>query len=71
MYKLETSLATILYKACVNVGEAIGERLIKPIASIMFGHLEYFLDGPGPLIAVSGPHREFFNSAFGIWICGK
>ena len=29
------------------------------------------MDGPGPLMAVSGPHEEFFNSDFGIWIGGK
>ena len=37
----------------------------------MFGHLVYSLDGPGTLIAASGPHEEFFNSSFGIWIGGK
>ena len=37
----------------------------------MFGHPVYFLGGPGPSIAISGPHEEFFDSSFGIWIGGK
>ena len=37
----------------------------------MSGHPEYYLDGTGPSIAVSGPHEEFFNSAFGICLGRK
>ena len=37
----------------------------------MFGQLVYLLDRPGLSIAVSGPHEEFFNSDFAIWIGGK
>ena len=29
------------------------------------------MDVPGPLIEVSGPHEEFFNGDFGIWIGRK
>ena len=43
-------------------------RFIKPRASAIFFHLAYSLDGPGPSIAVPGPHEEFSNSDFGIWI---
>ena len=31
-----------------------------------FGHPEYSMDEAGPEIAVSGPHKAFFNSAVGI-----
>ena len=37
----------------------------------MFGNPVYSLDGPGPSIAVSGLHEEFFNGDLGIWIGGK
>ena len=37
----------------------------------MFGHPVYYLDDPGPLIEISGPHEEFFNSSFGICVGGK
>ena len=36
----------------------------------MFGHMVYSLDEPGPSIETSGPHEEFFNSDFGIWMGG-
>ena len=71
MDNLETSLATAVSNANGNTSGAIVERLIKPIASKMCGYPVYLLDGTGPSIAVSGPHKEFFNSAFAIWIGGK
>ena len=42
-----------------NVGGSIVETLIKPRSSTIFVHPVYSLDGPGPLIAASGPHEEF------------
>ena len=57
MDNLETLLATTVYKACGNVSGAIVERFIKPTASIRFVHPVYSLDGPGPLMLVSGPHE--------------
>ena len=47
------------------------ERFIKRISSTMFVHPAYSMDGTGPSIVVSGPHEEFFNSDFGIWIGGN
>ena len=58
-------------KACGNKSVAIVEIFIKPRASTIFGHLVYFMDGPGTSVEVSGPHKEFFNSYFGIWIGGN
>ena len=69
--KLETSLATTVDKARGNASVTIEERFIKPIALTIFGHPVYSLDGKGPSITVSGPHEEFFNSAFALWIGGK
>ena len=54
-----------------NASGAIFENFFKPRASTIFVHPEYSLDGTGPLIAVSGPHEEFFNSDFGICVGGK
>ena len=71
MDNLETLLATKVDKACGNASGSIVKRLIKPRASTIFGHPEYCMDGPGPSIAVSGLHKEFFNSDFGTWIGGK
>ena len=68
MDNLETSLANTVDKSTGNTDEAIVGRFIKPIASTMFGYLVYSMNGPGPLIEISGPHAEFFNSDFGIWI---
>ena len=31
----------------------------------MFLHMEYSLDEPGPLIAVSGPHADFSTVIWG------
>ena len=45
---LETFLTTTMYKACSNTSGDIVERFIKPIASTMFEHPVFFLDGPGP-----------------------
>ena len=50
-----------------NESGAIVESFVKPIASTIFGHQINSLDGPGPSISISGPHEEFFKSAFGIW----
>ena len=47
------------------------ERFIKLSAPTIFGHPAYYMDTPGPLIAVSVPQNEFFNSDFGIWIGGN
>ena len=58
-------------KARDNISGAIVGSFIKPIESIMFGHPVYLMDGPGPSIAVSVPHEEFFNSAFDLWVGGK
>ena len=58
-------------KALGNTSEAIVKRFIKPRASTMFGHPVYSLYGPGPSIAVSGPHEEYFNINFDLWIGGK
>ena len=44
---------------------------MKPISSTIIGHPEYYMNGPGTPIAVSGPHVEFFNCAFGISIGGN
>ena len=71
MDNLETSLTTTADKAHGNAVRAIVERFIKPRASTIFGHPVYFMDGPGALIVISGPHEEFFNSSFGIWISTK
>ena len=68
MDNLETSLANTVDKSSGNTDGAIVGRFIKPIASTMFGYLVYSLNGPGPLIEISGPHADFFNSAFWIWI---
>ena len=68
MDNLETSLDTTVDKARGNTSGAIVERFIKTRVSTIFGHPVYSLDGPGPSMVVSGPHEEFFNSAFGIWI---
>ena len=71
MDNLETSLATTVNKARGNTSGTIVERFIKSIASTMFGHTVYSLDGPGTSISVSGPHGEFFNSDFALYIGGK
>ena len=71
MYNLETSLATTVDKSCGNASVSIVERFIQPISSTIFDRPEKYLGGTGPSISVSGPHEEFFNSAFGIWIGGK
>ena len=54
-----------------NVSGAIVEMFIKPRASTRFFHPAYSMGGPGPSIVVSDPHKEFFNSNFGIWIGGN
>ena len=59
MDKLETSLATTVDNAHGDTGGEIVERYIKPIASTIFDHLVYFLDGPGPLIKFQGLMRSF------------
>ena len=69
MDNLETSLTTIVDKARGNAGGSIVERFIKPISSTIFVHPACSLDGPGSPISVSDPHEEFYNSAFGVWIC--
>ena len=71
MDNLETSLSTTVYKDCGNTGGAIIEIFIKTRASKMVDHPVYFMEEIGPLIEISCPHEEFFNSAFGIWIGRK
>ena len=71
MNNLDTESATIVDNICGNSSGATVESFIKPITSTMFGQKVYYLDGTGPSISVSGPHEEFFNSNFGIWIGGK
>ena len=71
MYNLDSILATKVDKDFVNASGSIVERFIKPRVSKMFFCLEYYIYGTGPLIALSGPHEAFFNSAFGIWIGKK
>ena len=68
---LETSLATTVYKALDNTSGSIVERFIKTRSSKIFCHPVYSLNGPGPSMAVSGPHKEFSNSDFGIWMGEK
>ena len=51
MEYLETSLAITVYKACGNTGRDIVQKFIKPILSKKI-HLVYYLDGPGPSIAI-------------------
>ena len=71
MDTLEKLLTTTVDQAHDDVSGAVFKRFIKPRASTMFVHPEYFLDGPGPSIALSGPHEGFFNSVFGILIGGN
>ena len=59
MDNLETSLTTTADKDRGNRGGAIVERFIKPRLLIMFFHPLYLIDGPGPLISISGPHEDF------------
>ena len=54
---LETSLA-------ITMNGSILERFIKPRASTMFGYPLYFLDGPGPSIAISVPYKYFLTVIF-------
>ena len=70
MDNLEKSVATIVDKVVGNTCGDIVERLIKLRTSTMFVQLVYSLDELGPLIAISVPHENFFNSAFGIWMGG-
>ena len=71
MNNVETLLATTVDKDSGNASEDIFGKFIKPRTSRMFGHPAYSMDGTGPFISVSVPHKEFFNSAFGIWIGGE
>ena len=59
MDNLETPLATTVDNYRGNASGAILERFIKPRASSIFVHPAYSLDGPGPSIAISGPHENF------------
>ena len=64
MDDLETSLANPVYRYRVNTSGSILDIFIKPIDSTVFGHMEYSIYGPVPLIAVLYFRKEFFNSAF-------
>ena len=61
MDSLEILLATSGVEACGNTNVATVKKFIKPRDSEIFGHPEYYLDGLGPSIAISGPH-EFFST---------
>ena len=61
-------MTTTVYMAHGDTRRSIIDILIKPIASKISGRPVYYMNGPGKLIAVSGPHEEFFNSALGICI---
>ena len=71
MDNLKTLLSTTMDKDRGKKSGSIVESFIKPRASTMFGHPVYFLDGPGTSISVSGPHEEFFNSGFYIYMDGN
>ena len=71
MHNLETSLTTTLNKDSGCSSGSIVESFIKPRASTISDHPVYSLDWPGPSMEVSGPHEEFFNIDFAIWIGGK
>ena len=71
MDNLETLLTATVDNARGNASGSIVGKFIKSRASKIFGHPVYSLDGPGPLIAVSGPHKELFNGAFALWIGGN
>ena len=71
MDNLEILLATTVNKASEKSIESIVKRSIKPRASKIFRHPGCSLDGPGPSVAVSGPHEELCNSNFSIWIGGN
>ena len=64
-------MATTLDKAHGKSIGSIVERLVKIRPSTIFGHLEYSLDYPGPLIEFLVLHEEFLNSALGIWLGGE
>ena len=68
---LEILLATTMDKAHGNTSGSLVESFIKPRASTIFGPLAYSLDGPRPSIEFSGPHEDFSDSSFGIWIGGE
>ena len=68
MDNLETSLASTVEKARGNASGDIVASFIKSRASTILIHPEYYMDVPGPSIALSGPHNEFFRSDFGTWI---
>ena len=58
-------------KARWNASGSIVGRFIKSISSTMFGQPIYSMDRQGPLIVISGTHKDFINSAVGVWIGGK
>ena len=68
MDNLKTSLATKVENDRGNTDGDIVWRFIKPRASTIIGQLVYAIYGPWPLIAISKARKEFFNSAFRIWI---
>ena len=68
MNNLEKSFTTKVDRSCGNASGTIVEMFNKPRASTIFGLLVYSLDGPGLLISISGPHKEFSNISFGIWM---
>ena len=55
----EYLLTTTLDKALRNICRSVVDLFIKTRVLTMFGHPIYFMDGPDPSIAISGPHEGF------------
>ena len=70
MDNLEILMATTVDKTRGKKIGAIVDRFIKPKASTIFIHPVYPLYEPGKSMGVSGPHEEFSNIDFRIWIGG-
>ena len=71
MNNVETLLATTVDKDSGNASEDIFGKFIKPRTSRMFVHPAYSMDGTGPFISVSVPHKEFSSGALGVCLGGK
>ena len=68
MENLATSFTNPVEKDCGNERISIVDIFIKPRASKMFGYTEYSLYVAWLSIAAPITHKEFFKSAFGIWL---
>ena len=71
MDNLEISLDATLDKDHGKTGGDLVDSFIKTRVSTIFGQPGYSMDGTEPSVVVLGKHEEFFNSYFGIWICGN